>query len=46
MLAEGGGSADAEALFTRALELSRRQGAVSLERRAAAGLARLHGVGG
>ena len=45
VLAEGGGGADAEALFTRALDLSRRQGAVSLERRAAAGLARLHGGG-
>ncbi len=46
LLTEGGGSADAEALFTRAIELSRRQGAVSLERRAAIGLARLQGVGG
>lgn len=46
VLAESGSNADAEALFTRALELSRRQGAVSLERRAVASLAQVHPVGG
>ncbi len=46
VLAAGGGSADAEALFGRALELSRRQGAVSLERRAAGSLARLRDADG
>jgi predicted ATPase len=46
VLADGGGRAEAESLFTQALAVSRRQGAVSLERRAAASLARLQAAGG
>jgi tetratricopeptide (TPR) repeat protein len=41
VLAGRGKPKDAEVLFTRALSLARRQGAVGLERRAAASLARL-----
>lgn len=40
-----GSRADAESLFTQSLSVSRRQGAVSLERRAAASLARLQSAG-
>jgi DNA-binding SARP family transcriptional activator len=45
VLADGGGRAEAESLFTQALAVSQRQGAVSLERRAAASLARLQAAG-
>lgn len=40
-----GSRADAESLFTQSLSVSRRQGAVSLERRAAVSLARLSSAG-
>lgn len=46
VLTEGGSASDARSRFAVALELARSQGAVSLERRAAASLERLHALAG